>query len=193
MRVRWPPPHQPPPASQAPARASAAPQHSAPPPISPPGSGLQAPALLPHLHKPSQHFLQVSLARIPVATQSSPTRTRNSPPPGLLLRSHQHSTNAAFPNADPPQPHLHAQLHSLGEGERRGGQRILEEFPHAKPSLAPGMLLGCLCLQCFNANATGGYSLTFGPQRSPSWKSPPMVYENCSNQLLKHLSHLFPP
>jgi hypothetical protein len=70
---------------------------------------------------------------------------------------------------------------------------MLEESPHAKPSLVPGMLLGCLYLQCFNANATGGYSLTFGPQRSPSWKSPPMVDENCSNQLLKHLSHPFHP
>jgi hypothetical protein len=86
-----------------------------------------------------------------------------------------------------------------GKGERerqrreRERQRMLEESPHAKPSLAPGMLLGCLYLQCFNANATEGYSLTFDPQRSPSWKSPPMVDENYSNQLLKHLSHLFHP
>jgi hypothetical protein len=109
------------------------------------------------------------------------------------LPQRNYSTDAALPNADPPQPYSHAQLHNLGKGKRRGGQRMLEESPHAKPSLAPGMLLGCLCLQCFNANATGGYSLTYGPQRSPSWKNPPMVDESCSNKLLKHLSHLFPP
>jgi hypothetical protein len=44
---------------------------------------------------------------------------------------------------------------------------MFEESPHAKPSLAPGMLLGCLCLQCSNANATGGYSLTFWPSKIP--------------------------